>query len=390
VSAQTGTCRPNPLLVAAALLALAVPARAATGYTPGVPAFVVDGGTQVRLSGATQLTLDCDLRNQGAFTPAPGSIVVLNGYGTPLLLGVGSFADLALALQGTAAIGNAASVNGTLALASGRLSLAGHDLTVNAIWGGSPASYVMTPDTLGRLVRTVGGAITVTFPVGNASYDPMSIRTAVGTDAFRVAVLDAPPTTGLEPTTALTRAWAVSHTNAPDVNGALTYAVQWNKAEQGGSFDRGLAPPTGAWAWRWLNGAWVPQASVRRSDNGVFPAVDTLLSFQSGLWTLAGTVQLLATDPQLEAAPRLLELAPASPSPVRGATSLRYGLPQRTRVTLGVYSVLGERVATLADGEQPAGWHVVRYEAAKLPSGVYFLRLQAGAEVRSGKLVVMR
>jgi hypothetical protein len=373
-----------------ALLALGLPALASTGASPGVPAFVVDGGTQVRLSGATHLTLDCDLRNHGAFTPAPGSVVVLNGYGSPLLLGAGSFADLVVALHGTAAIGNAASVTGTLALASGWLSLAGHDLAVNAIWGGSEASYVVTPDTLGRLVRTVGSAAATEFPVGNTSYNPMSIRTGTGTDEFRVAVLDAPPATGLEPASALTRAWAVGHTNGPEVNGWLTYSVQWNKYECGDEFDRSFGEATSAWAWRWLNDAWVPQADVRRTDNGGFPAVDSLVTLHAGLWTLGGIRQLLAADPPGAGAPRALELAAAFPNPSPGATSLRYGLPQRTRVTLALYSVLGERVATLADGEQDAGWHVVRYDAAKLQAGIYFLRLQAGAETRSSKLVRMR
>lgn len=379
----------SPVLAGSLLLAASA-THAAIDANPGVPAFVVDGGTTVRLSGATRLVLDCDLRNTGTFQPAAGSAVVLTGFGSPLLLGVGTFADLSLAMHGTAALGNAAGVAGTLALSSGRLSLAGHDLVVNALSGGSPASYVMTPDTLGRLVRVVGSGASVAFPVGNAAYDPVSIRTGSGSDAFRVAVLDSPATAGLAPATALTRAWAVSHANAPGVNGDLTVSVQWNAGEQGASFDRGLAPPTGAWAWRWLNGAWVPQAGVRRSDNGGWPAVNTLVTPHAGLWTLGGVSGLLAAEPPPANAPRALELAPAFPNPARGATSLRYGLPARERVTLSLYSVLGQRVATLADGEQEPGWHLVRYEDARLPSGVYFVRLQAGADVRTARLVLTR
>lgn len=392
MSAPIRALRHGALLVAVAvaLLAPGQPARASTAAGPNVPAFVVDGGTQVRLSGATQLTLDCDLRNYGTFTPSPGSAVVLNGYGTPLLLGVGSFADLALALHGTAAIGTAASVNGTLVLASGWLSLAGHDLAVDAVWGGSPASYVMTPDTLGRLVRTVGSTAPVEFPVGSTSYNPMSIRTGTGADVFRVAVLDAPPTTGLVPAGALARAWAVAHANGPEVNGWLTYSLQWNKEEQGGDFDRRLSPERAAWAWRWLNGTWVPQANVRRTDNGSFPAVDTLVTLDAGLWTLANIDHLLAADPPEAAAPRGLELAPAFPNPARGATTVRFGLPQRAQVTVALYSLLGERVVTLADGQREAGWHLVRLDEARLPAGIYFVQLQAGGMSRTAKLVVTR
>lgn len=376
--------------VAAVMSAVLPAAHASTLAGPGTPAFIVGGGARVQLSGATRLALDCDLRNYGTFTPAAGSAVVLRGYGSPLLLGVGTFADLTLSLSGTAALGNPASVDGTLALGSGRLSLAGHDLFANAVAGGSAASYVMTPDTLGRFVRKVGSGASVAFPVGNAAYDPMSLRTGTDTDLFRVAVLDAPPANGLVPATALARAWAVSHANAPGANGPLTFAVQWNAGEQGAQFNRSLDPSTGAWAWRWLDGAWRPQAGVRRTDNGTYPAVDTLVTPDAGLWTLGGAAHLLAADPPPARAPRALELAPAFPNPARGATSLRYGLPQRTRVTLALYSVLGERVATFADGEQEPGWHLVRFENTRLPSGVYFARLQAGAEVRTSKLVLTR
>jgi len=382
--------RPGGVLAAALLSIPAIGVPVAHSAGPGTPAFVVDGGTQVRLSGATALTLDCDLRNAGLFLPDPGSAVVLTGYGSPLLLGVGGFADLTLALHGTAVLGQNATVAGALTLGTGRLSIAGHDLGATVIAGGSAVSYVMTPDTLGRLVRFVDSTAPVAFPVGHASYDPIRVRTGAGGDVFRVAVLDSPATTGLLPASALTRAWAVTHANPPGVNGDLTMTVQWNADEEGPQFDRSLDPTVGAWAWRWVNGAWAPQANVRRSDNGVYPAVDSLVTPDAGLWTLAGIDGLIDAGPPPAGTPRALELAPAFPNPSRGAATVRFGLPRRTHVRLDLYSILGERVATLVDGERAAGWHLVRYEDARLRSGVYFLSIQAGPERRSGRLVVMR
>jgi hypothetical protein len=380
---------PGVLLAAAVQLLALLPARPASASGPGSPALVSGGGTHLVISGATGLVLDCDLRNYGAFTPAPGSAVVVRGFGSPLLLGVGTFANLTLLLGGEAALANPATVSGALRLFKGRLALAGHDLVANTIIGGTADSYVMTPDTLGRLVRTVAAGADVQFPVGHSSYDPVSIRTGTGSDVFRVAVLDDPATTGLDAQTALTRAWAISHSNAPGVNGSLTMSVQWNAGESGVGFDRSLGQPTSAWAWRWVNGAWAPQANVRRADNGAFPAVDTLVTPDAGLWTLAGISQLLATEPPA-AAPRALEMAPAFPNPSRGPVSVRFGLPASGRVTLALYSVLGQRVATLADGEHAAGWHLVRLDDARLPAGIYFVRLQAGRQVRNSKLVVTR
>ncbi|MBI5170755.1 MAG: T9SS type A sorting domain-containing protein [Candidatus Eisenbacteria bacterium] len=375
-------------LASSLLLAFAAPAFAATAAGPAVPAFVIDGGTRVTVKGATKLTMNCDLKNQGAFEPSAGSAVVMNGFLTPALTGVASFADLTIAKQSYASLGTNATVNGVLTLSSGQLSLAGHDLVAQNISGGSAASYVMTPDTLGRLVRTVGSFPSVVFPVGNASYDPVSVRTGTGVDDYRVAVMDAPPPNGLTPAVALTRAWAVSGSHAPGVNGDVRFSVQWNAGEQGASFDRSLGGSTSALAWRWNGTAWSPQTGVRRSDNGAYPAVDTLVSTLSGLWTLAGPGALLAADG--DAAPAGLELAPVWPNPFRGAATLRYGVPKKMRVTIGVYSVQGQHVATLADGEREPGWHVARLQADRMANGVYFLRVQAGGEVRSSKLVVMR
>ncbi len=382
---------PRRILAIAAWLVLAVaPAFAATASGPAVPAFVIDPGTRVIASGTTRLTVDCDLRNYGSFTPAAGSAVVLTGYGSPQITRVG-FADLQLALHGTASIANATTVAGWLTLGSGWLSLAGWDLTANGgVSGGSPASYVITPDTLGRVVLAVDAAHNTVFPVGNAGYDPVAIRTGTGSDQFRVAVLDAPPTTGVVPAEALTRAWAISHANAAGVNGPLTVAVQWNAPETGAGFVRSVSASNGARAWRWLGGTWAVQPGVRTWDNGAFPAIDTLVTPDAGLWTLAGISSLVAVELAPAATPGALELAPASPNPFRGATTLRYGLPRGAHVTLALYSVIGERMTTFADAEQSAGWHIVRLEDARLASGIYFLRLQAGAEVRSNKLVVMR
>lgn len=377
------------LFAAGALLLSQCFASKVSASGPGSPGLVSSGGTHFVMSGATGLVLDCDLRNYGVFTPAPGSAVVLRGFGSPLLFGVSSFSNLTMRLDGDATLANPATVVGALTLIKGRLSLSGHDLAANSIFGGAPNSYVVTPDTVGRLVRTVGAGADVHFPVGHSAYNPVSVRTGTGSDVFRVAALDDPAATGLDAQTALTRAWAVSHPNPSGVNGSLTMSVQWNANEYGAGFDRSLGQPTSAWAWRWVNGAWVPQASVRRTDNGAFPAVDSLVTPDAGVWTLAGVSQLLAAQPPT-AAPRVVEMAPVFPNPSRGAVNVRFGLPASGRVTVALYSVLGERVATLADGEREAGWHLVRLDDARLPAGIYFVRLQSGRVVRSSKLVVTR
>jgi hypothetical protein len=59
-------------------------------------------------------------------------------------------------------------------------------------------------------------------------------------------------------------------------------------------------------------------------------------------------------------------------------------------VTLEVYSVTGQKVATLADGPQKAGSHAVRWEAQGLPTGVYWYRLNGGGQSATRKVLLLK
>jgi len=61
-------------------------------------------------------------------------------------------------------------------------------------------------------------------------------------------------------------------------------------------------------------------------------------------------------------------------------TTIRFGLPQASQVTLKVYNVLSAEVATLVEAQKPAGVHAVDFAPKKdLPSGIYFCVLNAGS-----------
>jgi hypothetical protein len=65
-------------------------------------------------------------------------------------------------------------------------------------------------------------------------------------------------------------------------------------------------------------------------------------------------------------------------------------LPEKASVTLTVYNLLGQQVASLVNQYQEAGYHRARFEAGSLASGIYFYRLQAGNFVETRKLVLMK
>ncbi len=78
------------------------------------------------------------------------------------------------------------------------------------------------------------------------------------------------------------------------------------------------------------------------------------------------------------------------PNPFNPSTLIEYGLPTGGHVTLKVFNLIGQEVLTLVNQEQTAGVHRIRFNAANLPSGVYFYLLQSGIKSAMKKLLLLR
>jgi hypothetical protein len=78
------------------------------------------------------------------------------------------------------------------------------------------------------------------------------------------------------------------------------------------------------------------------------------------------------------------------PNPFNPSTTIQYSLENAAQVSLKVYNLLGQDVATLVNDRQEAGSYVVPFNALNLSSGVYFYRLEAGSFVSMKRLVFMK
>ena len=96
-----------------------------------------------------------------------------------------------------------------------------------------------------------------------------------------------------------------------------------------------------------------------------------------------GPIELPTDIEEDLAIPTTFALAQNYPNPFNPTTTIPFHVPQRSRVTLAVYNGLGQRIATLTDREYSPGAHTVTFEAAGLPSGVYFYRLEAEGTTRA-------
>jgi hypothetical protein len=88
------------------------------------------------------------------------------------------------------------------------------------------------------------------------------------------------------------------------------------------------------------------------------------------------------------------------PNPFNPSTRINYQIPDAGLVSLQVYNLLGEVVATLVNEEKSAGTYDVEFsakggsasggDASSLPSGIYFYKLQAGSFVETKKMILLK
>ena len=93
------------------------------------------------------------------------------------------------------------------------------------------------------------------------------------------------------------------------------------------------------------------------------------------------------TDP---ISPRKFSVSQNYPNPFNAATVIRYSLPEPSDVKIEIFDTLGRKVETLIDEKQQAGYHQVIWKAEDRSSGIYLYRIEAGDNVETRKMLLLR
>jgi hypothetical protein len=110
----------------------------------------------------------------------------------------------------------------------------------------------------------------------------------------------------------------------------------------------------------------------------------------SGVWRRPLSEMITDVRDKQNNMPTHFALEQNYPNPFNPVTTISFSLPSKSFVSLKVFDLIGREVATLVNEELSSGTHSRQWNAAALPSGIYFYQLQAGNFTETRKLVLLR
>ena len=78
------------------------------------------------------------------------------------------------------------------------------------------------------------------------------------------------------------------------------------------------------------------------------------------------------------------------PNPFNPSTTIRYQIPELGTVSLKIYDILGNEVATLVNKEQPAGSYSISFNGSALASGIYVYRIISNGFIQTRKMLLLK
>ncbi len=178
-----------------------------------------------------------------------------------------------------------------------------------------------------------------------------------------------------------------------DVNNG-TVVLNWSTAtetnNQGFEVQRNSGNGFEALAFIQGNGTSTQSHSYSFTDNTVR---DGKYSYRLKQVDFDGTSSYSNTVDVDIAMPKVYSLSQNYPNPFNPSTQINFSLAADSKVTLKIFDILGQEVATLLNGNLVAGAHTANFDASRLTSGVYLYRIDAagvdGSKFTSVKKMIL-
>ena len=156
------------------------------------------------------------------------------------------------------------------------------------------------------------------------------------------------------------------------------------------SYERGIdLGQNGVVGWRGIYQL-LSDSSVLRIEgywHTGLPPVQTPTSFISPTTYYRVSTWIVKNENEI---PRSFSLSQNYPNPFNPTTTISFTLPTKSFVSLKIFDLVGRELATIVSEEMSAGSYLRQWNAAKMTSGIYFCRMQAGNFIETKKLVLIK
>jgi hypothetical protein len=270
---------------------------------------------------------------------------------------------------------------------------------INTFSGNTAQGYWTVPDSL--LADLLEGKIYIN--IHSAKYPAGEIRGQVKSAhgvPFSISLNGAQSVPSVS-TTGTGTGWAILDTTGTMVNYNITVASLTSKLiaahfHLGSAGTNGVVIEPLTYTDSTASGVWSPVPDTLLSDllDGMvyanFHTADNPAGEIRGQ-LLENSSELLAIRNPNGNTSRHFELSQNYPNPFNPSTIISYTLPEMSHVSLEVFNILGQRVATLVNGNQQAGTYSLKFDGSRLASGVYFYRLDVNnGSVQTKKMLLIK
>jgi hypothetical protein len=107
-------------------------------------------------------------------------------------------------------------------------------------------------------------------------------------------------------------------------------------------------------------------------------------------WTVEGFDRMARQGGDQNMLPTEYALSQNYPNPFNSQSVISFAMPEGGKVSLNVYNLMGQRVATLVNGYKPAGYHAVTWDASQYSSGVYFYKLSTDNYSKTRRMTLLK